>query len=79
MTITIYLTDTNGALNNWRSSHNATWDIVRDDIDHSISSRYDVSVTPTTIILDKNGVQIIKLLGTLNFDSTVRSEISSHL
>ncbi len=79
VTITIVLVDSNSALNNWRSSHNATWDMVRDDIDHSISSRYDISITPTTIILDKNGNMIIKLIGITDFNSTVRSEIDSHL
>ncbi len=79
ITITIELVDTNGALNNWRSSYNATWDLVRDDIDHSISSRYDISITPTTLIYDKNGDLIIELLGITNFNSTVRSEIDSHL
>ena len=79
ITITIVALDSNGDLTNWRSSHNASWEIVRDDIDHSISSRYDVSITPTTFILDKNGNLVIKLLGTTNFNSTVRSEISSHL
>ena len=79
ITITTVLVDSNGALNNWRSIHNATWDLVRDDIDHSISSRFDISITPTTIILDKNGLQIIKLLGITNFNNTVRAEITSHL
>ncbi|KKK43888.1 hypothetical protein LCGC14_0806760 [marine sediment metagenome] len=79
ITITIELVDTNGELNNWRSNHNATWDLVRDDIDHSIGSRYDISITPTTLIYDKNGNLIIKLLGITNFNSTVRSKIDTHL
>ncbi|MHA2006712.1 MAG: TlpA family protein disulfide reductase [Promethearchaeota archaeon] len=79
ITITIDILDSKAALNNWRSAHNATWEIVRDDIDHSISSRFDISITPTTIIFDKNGALAVKILGSINFDNNVRSEINSHL
>ncbi len=81
LTITIDPADSNGGLYNWRNTLNANWDIVRDDISHSISSRspWSVSYTPTTIVMDKNGNFIKKIVGTDNFYSKVTTEIDGLL
>lgn len=79
ITISTYLGDTNGELKNWRSNYDANWELVRDNIDYDYSSYWDVAHTPTAIVIDKNGIQTIKLIGSTNFDDTIRAEIETHL
>jgi cytochrome oxidase Cu insertion factor (SCO1/SenC/PrrC family) len=75
ITITIDTADSNINLYNWKSSLNASWIIVRDDIGHTQSSHWDVAYSPTTIIIDKDSNFVKKFIGSNNFDVNVRTEV----
>ncbi len=79
VTITIDNSDDYDELDEWRDKHNSKWDIVKDNKSQSISEHYDVSSTPTAVILDKKGNEAEKIVGSGNFDSRVRAKIEQLL
>ncbi len=79
ITITIDASDDYDKLDEWRKKHNSKWDIVKDNNSQSISERYDVSSTPTAIILDKKGNQADKIVGSQDFESKSRAKIEQLL
>lgn len=79
ITITIDPADDYDDLDDWRNKHNPKWDIVQDDTSQSISERYDVSNTPTAVILDKEGNVSEKIVGSDEFESKSRAKIDELL
>ena len=54
ITISLNFEDSNGDLYNWRNDLDASWIIVRDNINRDYSSQLDIAYTPTIIIIDQN-------------------------
>ncbi|MHA2282220.1 MAG: peroxiredoxin family protein [Promethearchaeota archaeon] len=75
ITITPDPAETNSNLYNWKNNLNASWYLVRNDINYTYSSHWDLEYTPTTIIIDQNSNFVKKIIGSSNFDTNVRSEI----
>ena len=75
ITITPDPTELNSNLYIWKNNLNASWYLVRNDLNYTYSSQWDLAFTPTTIIIDQDSNFVNKIVGSSNFDTTIRSEI----
>lgn len=61
--ITIHYWDSDQGLNDFATQHGLNYRIVRDDSSYTIASYFDISYTPTVIILDQDGNVKSRLVG----------------
>lgn len=61
--ITIHYWDSDQGLKDFASQHGLNYKIVRDDSSYTIATYFDISYTPTVIILDQDGNVISRLVG----------------
>ena len=61
--ITVHSWDSNDGLNQFINDHNLNRPIVRDDTSTTYGSSFNIAYTPTTIILDKDGGVVERIVG----------------
>ncbi len=61
--ITVHYWDSNDGLNQFKEDHNLNRHIVRDDNSNTHGSFFNIAYTPTTLILDKDGGEVERLIG----------------
>ena len=75
ITIALNNSETNINLYNWQNTLNSSWYLVRNDLNYTYSSHWDIAYTPTTIIIDQDSNFVKKIVGSGDFDTIVRTEI----
>jgi len=61
--ITVHYWDSDDGLNQFKEDHNLNRHIVRDDTSSTYGSFFNIAYTPITVILDKNGGEVERLIG----------------
>jgi peroxiredoxin len=66
ITISVERSDSNNDLSEFKTEHGGNWTFARDTDD--VANKYNVNYTPTTVIIDKEGIIRYYKTGELSFD-----------